>query len=87
MYSLIGLKDPSIRQVFEVKLQSEKPATPGDVLKSHKEILRSRVRAELASRSTKHRQIELEIRPPSVELYTYSTMTCLSLTCNDEHER
>ena len=46
MYSLIGLKDPSTRQVFEVKLQSEKPATPGDVLKSLKEILRSRVRAE-----------------------------------------
>ena len=44
--SLIGLKDPSTRQVFEVKLQSEKPAKPGDVVKSLKEILRSRVRAE-----------------------------------------
>ena len=36
MYSLIGW-DPSIRQA-EVKLQSEKPATPGDVLKSHKKF-------------------------------------------------
>ena len=46
MYSLIGLKDPSTRQVFEIKLLAEKPAASADVLKCLMELLRGRVRSE-----------------------------------------
>ena len=46
MYSLIGLKDPATRQIFEIKLQSEKPATSALALKCLYGLLRSRVRSE-----------------------------------------
>ena len=46
MYSLVGLKDPATRQIFEIKLQSEKPATSALVLKCLYGLLRSRVRSE-----------------------------------------